>query len=72
MNGGGNQTRLTSIRVSNAREVQRKFGERTGKNGEVPFRATLSGGCCGCCMPFFTIPEGFLCNRRQFWTTDQL
>jgi len=66
MNGGGNQTRLTSIRVSNAREVQRKFGERTGRNGEVPFRATISGGCCGCCMPFFTIPEGFYATVDSF------
>ena len=27
--------------------------------GEVPFRATITGGFCDCLFPYFTVPEGF-------------
>ena len=64
--GSGNQTRLRSIRVATAREAQLRFGERTGRNGEVPLRATVSGGCCGCLFPWFNIPEGFYATVQQF------
>ena len=27
--------------------------------GAVPMRATVTGGCCDCIFPWFTIPDGF-------------
>ena len=61
----GNQTNLVSIKVSSASEAQRRFGERANANGVVPFRATVTGGCCGCLVPWFTIPEGFYATVQQ-------
>ena len=61
----GNQTNLVSIKVSSASEAQRRFGERANANGVVPFRATVTGGCCGCHGSWFTIPEGFYATVQQ-------
>lgn len=55
----GAETVLLNIKVASARDAYAKFGQRTGLNGQVPFRATISGSCLDCCFPYFTVPEGF-------------
>ena len=66
MQSSGNQTRLVSIQAKSAKHAQQLFGAKTNSYGQVPFRATISGGCCDCLFPWFTIPEGFYATVQQF------
>jgi hypothetical protein len=63
---GGNETVLQNIKINSAAEVYKRFGERTGRRGEVPFRAVVTGGVCDCCFPYFTVPEGFYATVSSF------
>lgn len=57
------QTQLSNITVKNAREAQIQFGQRSYRS--VPLRARVAPSC-GCCFPYFVIPEGFYATVTSF------
>ena len=65
----GNQTRLTSVRVVDGKHA-RKYSVPGQAFGAKCVRATVSGGCCGCLFPWFTIPEGFYAFVQQLGAAE--